>query len=304
MRLEVDATAGPSSIRIGFTDQRLTAYGGLVAWSHLLQQIGYRTAPREAPPPPTDQPQRLSSQRHRLGFLGGVLCGADKLSKVAWLAADPAVAEVPGIEAVPSQSSLRRFFSVFSQRTATDLGRLHSWAVSRRPSLKVGYTLDLDSWSMLHEDGHQEGVAPDYTARGIKPCLRPLVAALAEAKMIAGYWLRPGKTNCANGAAEVLRQTLESMPSHIRSVWCAPIHSCNIRQAIPSQSAFGPQLAHGQLIVDVGLAIGLAFFQWDGAAKWPRRKPGHRGGDGAEKAAIALAALADAAGVIHRPTDD
>jgi hypothetical protein len=34
--------------------------------------------------------------------------------------------------------------------------------------------------------------------------------------MIAGYWLRPGNSNCVNGAAEFLRQTLGSMPPYIR----------------------------------------------------------------------------------------
>ena len=216
VRLEVDATDGLSSIRIGFTDQRLTAHGGLIVWSHFLQQIGFRAALEQRLPHQPTSPNAYLPSDIALGFLGGVLCGADKLSRVAWMASDPAVAEVLGIEAVPSQSSLSRFFGVFSQRTATDLGRLHSWAVSRLPSLKEGYTLDLDSWSLLHEDGHQEGVAAGYTSRGIKPCQRPLIAALAEAKMIAGYWLRAGNTNCVNGAAEALCQTLESMPSHIR----------------------------------------------------------------------------------------
>ncbi len=33
------------------------------------------------------------------------------------------------------------------------------WALGRLPSRDGGYTLDLDSWSLLHRDGHQEGVA-------------------------------------------------------------------------------------------------------------------------------------------------
>lgn len=46
-----------------------------------------------------------------LGLIGGILCGADKLARVAHLAHDPAVAEVLGIEDVPSQSPLSRFFA-------------------------------------------------------------------------------------------------------------------------------------------------------------------------------------------------
>ena len=48
------------------------------------------------------------------------------------------------------------------------------------PARAVGYTLDLDSFSLLHEDGHQQGVRVGYTRKGLKPCHRPIVAALAE----------------------------------------------------------------------------------------------------------------------------
>lgn len=216
MRLQIDATGGSSSIRIGFTDQRLTAHGGLIVWSHFLQQSAFRKVLESHLPHQPTSPNAYRPTDIALGFLGGVLSGADKLSRVAWMASDPAVAEVLGIEAIPSQSSLSRFFGVFNQRTASALGNLHPWAVGQLPSRKEGYTLDLDSWSLLHEDGHQEGVAVGYTRNGLKPCHRPLIAALAEAQIIAGYWLRSGNTACVNGAAEFLRQLLASLPSHIR----------------------------------------------------------------------------------------
>jgi len=69
---------------------------------------------------------------------------------------------------------------------------------------------------LLHEDGHQQGVAVGYTRHGLKPCHRPLIAGLAEAKLVANYWLRAGNTACVNGAAEFLRQTVAQMPTHIR----------------------------------------------------------------------------------------
>jgi hypothetical protein len=151
-----------------------------------------------------------------LGYMGGILCGADKLSRVAWLQSDPAVAEVLGVEAVASQPTFSRFFNEFTQGSATALSRLHFWALSSLPSLKEGYTLDLDSWALLHEDGQQQGVQIGYTRRGCKPCHRPLIAALAETKMIANYQLRSGSAGCVNGAAEFLRTTLAQLPSHIR----------------------------------------------------------------------------------------
>jgi len=93
---------------------------------------------------------------------------------------------------------------------------LHRQAVQALPSRSEGYTLDLDSWALLHEDGHQDGVRIGYTRQGLKPCHRPLIAGLAEAKVVTGYWLRRGDSPCVNGAAEFLRQTVTNLPKHIR----------------------------------------------------------------------------------------
>lgn len=216
MRLQIDTKDGTPSIRIGFTDQRLTAHGGLIVWSHFLRQKRFRQQLREVLPHDPTSPNAYDPTDVALGYVGGILGGADKLSRVAWLQSDAAVAEVLGLEAVASQSPLSRFFSVFTQRTCQTLGGLHAHAVYSLPSEREGYTLDLDSWALLHEDGHQEGVAVGYTRRGLKPCHRPLSAGLAEAKLSANYWLRSGNTACVNGAAEFLRQTVQGLPKHIR----------------------------------------------------------------------------------------
>lgn len=216
VRLPIDTKDSTSSIRISFTDQRLTAHGGMIVWSHFLHQQGFRKQLGEVLPHCPSSPNAYDPSDVALGYMGGILCGADKLSRVAWLQSDAAVSEVLGVEAIASQSTFSRFFDVFGQKTCDVLNGLHQRAVYRLPSRKTGYTLDLDSWSLLHEDGHQQGVAVGYTRQGLKPCQRPLIAALAEGKLIANYWLRRGDSACANGAAEFLRQTVTRLPSHIR----------------------------------------------------------------------------------------
>ena len=217
VRLDIDTKDSTSSIRISFTDQRLTAHGGMIVWSHFLHQKRFRQQLGQVLPHAPTSPNAYDPRDVALGYVGGILCGADKLSRVAWLQSDPAIAQVLGIEAVASQSTLSRFFVAFSQSSCDLLAGLHQQAVWTLPSLKEGYTLDLDSWALLHEDGHQEGVAVGYTRRGLKPCHRPLIAALAEAKVIANYWLRSGNSACVNGAAEFLRQTIIRLPKHIRA---------------------------------------------------------------------------------------
>ena len=219
MRLDLDRAAGTSAIRICFTDQRLTAHGGMIVWSHFLHQKKFRRELSGLLPHEPSSPNAYAPTDIALGYLGGILAGADKLSRIAWLQSDPAIAEVLGIEAVASQSTFSRFFGAFSFKSCEQLAGLHPWALRGLPSSarpREGYTLDLDSWALLHEDGHQEGVAVGYTRKGLKPCQRPLIAALAEPKMIAGYALRSGNTACVNGAADFLRTTLARLPAHIR----------------------------------------------------------------------------------------
>jgi len=216
VRLQIDTRDGESSIRISFTDQRLTAHGGMVIWSNHLQQRALRQQLRAVLPHAPESPNSYDPTDVALGYIGGIVCGADKLSRVAWLQSDPAIAEVLGIEAVASQSTFSRFFAVFEQSDCNRLNHLHRQAVHVLPSRSEGYTLDLDSWALLHEDGHQQGVRVGYTRQGLKPCHRPLIAGLAEARMVAGYWLRRGDSPCVNGAAEFLRQTVSNLPKHIR----------------------------------------------------------------------------------------
>jgi hypothetical protein len=135
---------------------------------------------------------------------------------VAHLAHDPAVADVLGIEAVSSQSTLSRFFAGCTPGACESLSGLHAWSLRSLPERAEGYTLDLDSFALVHEDGHQQGVRVGYTRKGLKPCHRPIVAALAEAAQVAHFWLRPGNTACISGAATFLGDTLARLPASVR----------------------------------------------------------------------------------------
>lgn len=214
--LKISTAGSTQSIRIGFTDQRLTAYGGMALWSGFLHKRGVRQELAKLMPHKPTSPNAYVTTDVALGLMGGIVCGADKLSRVAYLRQDPAIAEVLGIERVGSQSTLSRFLSRFHHQASDGLNGLHLWATARLPSLAEGYTLDLDSWSLLHEEGHQEGVARGYTPRGLLPCHRPLIACLAEAKLVCGFWLRKGNAQCTENAAQFVSQLLDKLPKHIR----------------------------------------------------------------------------------------
>ena len=207
------------SIEIGFTDQKLSPHAGTATFWAFLHQSGWidLVAKRLPHPVPTSN-YALSPVSKVLSFIQGLLCGAKKLTHVAYLRRDPLVPELLGIKRVASQSVLSRFFQVFCSagRNLACFGPQFQWCLERLPSRREGYALDLDSTRLLHEDGHQEGVAVGYTRLGTKPCLHPLLAVLSEVRLVAGFWLRSGNSSCANNVVSFFWDLWNRLPAHLR----------------------------------------------------------------------------------------
>jgi hypothetical protein len=211
--------SGGKAIAVGFTDQKLSAHAGSAAFWGWLHPSGWiKTLEAALPHAPSLSNNRLSALDKGLAFMHGLLCAARKLTHVAYLRRDPLAPELLNIKRVPSQSSLSRFFAGFGS-AAVNLRcfrPLWHWCIDRLPSRREGYTLDLDSTRLLHEDGKQEGVTVGYTKRGLKPCLHPLLAVLAEVRVVAQLWLRAGNASCGNNAAAFFQDLWENLPRHIR----------------------------------------------------------------------------------------
>lgn len=210
---------GSKSIQIAFTNQRLSPHAGSAVFWGWLAGTSWGRALREALPHPLPvSNNHLLPVEKALAFMHGLLCEARKLTHVAYQRRDPVVPELLGIQRVASQSTLSRFFQGFGSAAANlrCWRPLWSWGLQRLPSRSGGYTLDLDSTRLLHEDGRQEGVAVGYTKRGLKPCLHPLLAVVAEVRLVAQLWLRPGNTSCGNNAVAFFLDLWEQLPRHIR----------------------------------------------------------------------------------------
>lgn len=67
--LEVDTKDGTSSIRISFTDQRLSAHGGLAVWSHFLQKKRFRQELDELLPHAPSSPNAYDPTDIALGYV-------------------------------------------------------------------------------------------------------------------------------------------------------------------------------------------------------------------------------------------
>ena len=204
---------------IGFTDQRLSPHAGsAVFWSWLRSVDWVNTLSSVLPQALPVSNNHLLPIEKALAFIHGLLCDARKLTHVAYLRRDPVAPELIGVRRVASQSALSRFFQGFDS-AGTNLRcfrRLWQWCLNRLPSRTEGYTLDLDSTRLLHEDGHQQGVAVGYTRAGLKPCLHPLLAVIAEVRLVAQLWLRAGNSTCGGNVLAFFLDLWENLPPHLR----------------------------------------------------------------------------------------
>ena len=216
---EFEVKGADKSITIGFTDQRLSPHAGSAIFWSWLRPLGWNKLLAAALPQalPLSNNKILPVEK-ALAFMHGLLSDARKLTHVAYLRRDPVVPELIGVRRVASQSVLSRFFQGFAS-AANNLRcfrPLWHWCLHRLPSRQEGYTLDLDSTRLLHEDGQQEGVAVGYTKQGLKPCLHPLLAMIAEVRLVAQLWLRPGNTSCGGNVTAFFLDLWENLPGHIR----------------------------------------------------------------------------------------
>ena len=210
--------AGDKTILITTTDKKLSGHAGQATFWGFMHLRKFPSFLAGTLPHRPSSPNALPVVDIGLGFISGILAGADKLARLAHLRDDPLLPQVIGIKRLSSQSTYTRFLAGFdgAAKNLRTFRALWHWAMNRLSSQRGGYTLDLDSTTLLHTDGHQEGVKVGHTPRGNKPCLCPLLAVLAEAKLVAQFWLRPGNVHSATNVISFTLDLLSNLPRHIR----------------------------------------------------------------------------------------
>jgi len=84
---------------------------------------------------------------------------------------------------------------------------MYRWLFGKVPAMK-SVTLDFDS-TVVTRNGQQEGACRGYNpARHGRVSHHPLLAFIADFRLIANFWLRPGNVHSANNVLQFLESTL------------------------------------------------------------------------------------------------
>jgi hypothetical protein len=218
MQEQSSVLGGPAtSLELRYTGKPVSGWGGLVAVMRYLEARGVRRVLEAALPDGRTSPNQIPVVDLVLAFLAAVLTGGRRFAHVERLRTDEVVQAILGMARMPSAMTLTRYFGglVRSQveHLSAVLGQFIFGQLKRPP---LGATLDLDS-TVFERYGRQEGSLKGYNPRKHgRPSHHPLLAMLAEAKLVLHAWLRSGNTTSARGVKAFLAETLARLPSDFR----------------------------------------------------------------------------------------
>lgn len=193
-------------VELRFTDNEITAWGGMGIMKRLLDHLGFDRALIACglPQPGSNRgyrPEQLITQ-----FMLSVWCGANRFEHGEVTRHDPVLKRLFGFKDMANFKAVMRLFNKFSQGTnEVVMDSLYRWLFGQININAI--TLDLDS-TVMTRYGVQDGAARGYNpAKRGRASHHPLMAFVADTRMIANCWLRPGNSASAHNVQAFLANT-------------------------------------------------------------------------------------------------
>jgi hypothetical protein len=197
-------------LRIEYTDKEITPWGGLILLKKLLEKTGMGEFLESLPLPKQGSNRGYNPVQLLTSFFVSVWCGAGRFEHLEVTRQDEVVQRIFGWKHMAGHKAFQRYFKKFSHATNQRVfSSLYRWFFNQ---IRLeNYTLDLDS-TIMTRYGNQEGARVGYNPK--KPGRKshhPLLAFVAECRMVANFWLRPGNSYTTNNFRSFLEDTLHRL---------------------------------------------------------------------------------------------
>jgi hypothetical protein len=196
---------------VKFTSREVSAWGGLALLKRMLDGLGFKAAMQswDLPQPGSNRgyaPEQLIEQ-----MIVSIWCGAARFVHADITRLDSTLIRLFGWSKAAGHKAIVRLFQRFDQMSATRVQMSsYQWLFNK---LGLGpVTLDVDS-SVLTRWGSQiEGGAKGYNPKNRgRASHHPLLAFVADWRLVANFWLRPGNTSSSNNVLAFLEATLANL---------------------------------------------------------------------------------------------
>lgn len=197
---------------ISYTNKEITPWGGLALLGQMLGKMGFREVVGRNP----DLPRPGSNRGYDAAtiiesFMTSIWCGANRFLHTEVTRHDAALGKIFGWKRTPGQDAYKRFFGKFTQAKNLRVSEyFYKWIFD---NLKFdNFTLDVDSSVMTRFGEQQEGAKKGYNpAKRGRRSHHPLIAFVADVKLVANMWLRSGDASSANNFLSFLEDTLSKL---------------------------------------------------------------------------------------------
>ena len=197
-------------LKIDFTDKEISPWSGIYLLKKMLDKINFDSILQELGLPESGSNRGYSSNQLVKQFITSVWCGANKFEQTEVTRQDEVIRQFWGFERMAGHKSFQRFFSKFDlSKNQQVFTPLYQWFFNQLQF--DNFTLDVDS-TIHTRYGTQEGAKKGYNPK--KPgrlSHHPLMAFIADCKMVANYWQRSGDAYTSNNIASFLDDTFEKL---------------------------------------------------------------------------------------------
>lgn len=205
--------AQSSDFEIRFTSKEVSAWLWIALLKQMTNGLGLKQAMTHwhVPAPGLNRgyaPAQLLEQRQV-----SIWTGANRFVQTNITRLDGTLARLFGWEKVSGHKAIVRLFQRFDQHNAIRMQQAtYQWMFEKLALNSI--TLDVDStvltrWS--HEiEGAKKGYSPKYRGQGSH---HPLLAFVADWRLVANFWLRPGDAFTINDALSFIESTLTHLGS-------------------------------------------------------------------------------------------
>jgi hypothetical protein len=196
--------------QIEFTDKEITPWAGILMLKKMLDRIGFDGCLAGLNLPGQGSNRGSSPGQLIKQFMTSVWCGANKFEHTEVARQDEVARQFWGFERMAGHKSFQRFFNKFDLATNQKVfTSLYQWFFKNLQF--SNFTLDVDS-TIHTRYGTQQGAKKGYNPK--KPgrlSHHPLMAFVAETKMVANFWLRSGDSHTSNNIEAFLDDTFQKL---------------------------------------------------------------------------------------------
>ena len=196
-----------SQFELRFTAKEITPWGGMALMKRMLDRLEIDKMLSTLPLPQPGSNRGYCPKQLLMQFMLGIWCGANRFEHGEVTRHDIVLQQLFGWKKMANFKAVMRLFRKFDQGINDAV--FTRWYQQLFASLTIDcVTLDVDS-TVMTRYGAQEGAVRGYNPnkRG-RASHHPLIAFIADTKMVANCWLRPGNTSGANHVSGFLANTL------------------------------------------------------------------------------------------------